>query len=110
MLKGTLMSQNDPSMVVLFPIFVMLADDPHAPGVSAMNERQHRLRLTVVEPEDDLAPIPIARATERTKPSSRPRLQSIQFAEDALAQVERDFARLKLLSAEFDGPDRPRAA
>lgn len=73
-----------------------------------MSKAPH-LRLTQVDPVDDLAPIPISSASQMLRPRTRdPRFDSIRMAEEAMNRVERDFGRLKiLLDEEFTDPDGP---
>lgn len=102
------MSQSDQHLILLFPMFIGPVASRRK-GASGMPHENHRLRLTTVEPEDELAPIPFASAADRLL---RPRMKvpdSIRMAEEALARVEHDFGRLKLVVND-GGPDRPRAA
>ncbi|MFZ4572906.1 MAG: hypothetical protein ACOYN0_00830, partial [Phycisphaerales bacterium] len=67
-----------------------------------------RLRLTPVEPVDELAPIPISEARKLAAPKlSEPRFDAIRMAEEALNRVEGDFNRLKfLIEQDLSGPGR----
>lgn len=102
------MSRTDRPKVILFPMFIVPADRAGI-GASGMTKSTPRLRLTVVDPVDELAPIPISEARKLQGPE--PRFDAIRMAEDALNRLDGDFNRLKLLLAEEmggpgGGPDR----
>ena len=102
------MSRTDRPKVILFPMFIVLADRA-GQGAMGMTKSTPRLRLTSVDPVDELAPIPISEARKPLAPE--PRFDAIRMAEDALNRLDGNFNRLKLLLAEEmgspdGGPDR----
>lgn len=76
---------------------------------AGMSDPAPKLKLTQVDPVDELAPIPIATGRQRLDPFCE-KGDSIRFAEDALERVTREFNRLKGSVEDFisgdKGPDR----
>lgn len=74
-----------------------------------MSEPTPKLKLTSVDPVDELAPIPISEARRKQDPFAEP-LDSIRFAEQQLEEVTLLFNKaMDLLKEDTDdgrGPDR----
>jgi hypothetical protein len=78
-------------------------------GGAGMSDPAPKLKLTQVDPVDELAPIPIAAARQRHDAFSEP-FDSLRFAEETLEKVTLQFKRLRGLlegdTPDNNGPDR----